>query len=117
MTPVSVYLDTCVLSRILDVRLKEATALAYAEIVNSSVQLVASDKARTEVLKTANPARNSLLQFLVGLVQKVPLRTLHLSGAIGGFLLEQFLLEVPGPTPYLPNFSRFSTRTTLSISH
>lgn len=84
MTPVSVYLDTCVLSRIVDVRLKEATALAYAEIVkHGDVQLVTSHKTRTEVLRTASPVHKSLLQFLVALVQKVPLRTLHLSGAIG----------------------------------
>lgn len=85
MTSISVYMDTCVLSRIVDVRLKEATALAYAEIVErGGVQLVTSHKTRTEVLVTANPVRKSLLQFLVALVQKVPLRTLHLSGAIGG---------------------------------
>lgn len=85
ITSISVYMDTCVLSRIVDVRLKETTALAYAEIVErGGVQLVTSHKTRTEVLATANPVRKSLLQFLVALVQKVPLRTLHLSGAIGG---------------------------------
>lgn len=81
----TVYLDTCVLSRIVDARIKEKPAAAYAEIVKKrDVQLVTSDKTHAEVLKTTSPVRNSLLQFLVALVERVPLRVVEFSGALGG---------------------------------
>ncbi len=79
-----VYLDTNILSRIPDPQVPEQTAHALAKLTRlGGIKFVTSDKSKQEILKTPNQQRNSLLQFLHALINKVPLYTVHYSGALG----------------------------------
>jgi len=86
MTPVTIYLDTSIISRIGDLRLKERTALALERIADDGrIQLVTSDKTLREILATSNPRQRSLLRFIVAAINKVPMRCLTHGIAIGTF--------------------------------
>jgi predicted nucleic acid-binding protein len=79
-----VYLDTNILSRIPDLRVSDNTASAYAELANiGGIRLVTSDKTKQEIRRTQNQVRNSLLQFLWVLIEKVPMQTVYYSGCFG----------------------------------
>lgn len=85
MEETTIYLDTNILSRIPDLKVTEETASALAKLAGMGmIRFVTSHKTKQEILKTPNPHRNSLLQFLHAIVQKVETVPVYYSGAIGG---------------------------------
>lgn len=85
MEETTVYLDTNILSRIPDLKVSEETAGALAKLAGlGMVRFVTSQKTKQEILQTPNPHRNSLLQFLHALIEKVQTVPVYFSGAIGG---------------------------------
>jgi hypothetical protein len=84
MTEKIVYLDTNILSRIPDMRVSQRTAYALEKLAAvEGIIFVTSAKSREEILKTYNPQRNSILQFLYALIQKIPLQVVNYGGATG----------------------------------
>lgn len=85
MEETTVYLDTNILSRIPDLQVSEDTGKALAKLARMGmIRFVTSQKTKQEILKTPNPHRSSLLQFLHALIEKVRTVPVYYSGAIGG---------------------------------
>ena len=84
MEEITVYLDTNILSRIPDLKLSAKTGSALSQLAGmESIRFVTSEKTRQEILKTSNPQKNSVLQFLHALIQKVQTVPIYDGGAIG----------------------------------
>ena len=84
MEETTVYLDTNIISRIPDLQVDEDTASALAKLAGMGmIRFVTSQKTKQEILKTPNPHRNSLLQFLHALIEKIRTTPVYYSGAIG----------------------------------
>ena len=79
-----VYLDTNVICRVPDLQVSEQTAAAFAQLINlGGLRFVTSLKTRTEVLATPRKTRNFMLQFLVGLIEKIETFELEYGGEFG----------------------------------
>jgi predicted nucleic acid-binding protein len=82
--PITVYLDTNVVSRLVDLRITDERARAYAVLADApQLRFVTSDKARDEVRRATSQTRTAVLQLLVSFLEKVQSRTLEHSGAFG----------------------------------
>ena len=80
----TVYLDTNILSRISDLRISKKTAHALERLaIIEGIRFVTSAKSREEILRTSNPHKNSVLQFLYALIQKIPLQIINYGAATG----------------------------------
>lgn len=89
---IRIYVDTNIVSRLADQRIKPGTAAAFSALARrTDVLLVTSDKTRDEVLQTKNKVRSGSLELLVALFEKVQYLQLHISGALG----DHALGEVP----------------------
>ena len=82
--PKRIYVDTNIVSRLVDYRVTTGTASALAALARrSDFVLVTSEKTRGEVLQTTNPKRAGVLELLVTLFEKVRTERLESAGAIG----------------------------------
>lgn len=84
MVETRIYLDTNIVSRLVDFRVTQATADAYAALADmDGLQFVTSEKARAEVRQTTNRQKNAVLQLLVSFIEKVQHQTVEYSAAYG----------------------------------
>jgi predicted nucleic acid-binding protein len=82
--PIRVYLDTNVVSRLVDLRISADRARAYEILSNlPDVRFVTSEKAREEVRRATGQQKTAVLQLLVSFLDKVQTSTLEHSGAYG----------------------------------
>jgi predicted nucleic acid-binding protein len=85
MAELTAYIDSCIVSRVADLRISNSSATALARIASCGrLAFVTSDKTLQEILQASDPKRRAILQFILALLDKVQFRTLQLSGAIGG---------------------------------
>jgi hypothetical protein len=72
MSHSEVYIDTNIISRIADLRLKDSTAAAYGRLTkHPELEFVTSEKAREEIIQAGDTKRRGLLQFVLAFVRKV----------------------------------------------
>jgi hypothetical protein len=81
-----VYLDTNLVSRIRDDRLREHDALALEQLSEFSrhIHYVTSDRLTNEVARTNDPKTRGVLLLLAAIIEKVPWEIHEMSGCIGG---------------------------------
>ena len=84
-----VYLDTNILSRIPDFDDSEGIENDLAALTRlvelEGINFVTSFKTKQEILKTRHKIKNFALRIVYGIMQKIPMQTVHIShgGAIG----------------------------------
>ena len=65
-------------------RVSQKTAQAFERLaIIEGIKFVTSAKSREEILRTSNPQKNSVLQFLYALIQKIPLHIVNYGAATG----------------------------------
>lgn len=81
-----VYLDTCVISRRGDWRLKasDATAMEGLSEFAGQIRYVSSHHLTNEVAQTRDPKTRGLLLLLAAVIEKVPWEVPEWSGGVGG---------------------------------
>ena len=88
-----VYLDTCFISRLTDLKLSEDAARAYQLLAeHQEIHLVTSSKTKQEFANTPNVVRNKALLFLYALFSKIPDRIGEVSGCLGSASLGRTML-------------------------
>src|SRR5947207_528995 len=106
-----VYLDTCFISRIPDLRIKPEDADAYAKIAKiPGLRLVTSSTTAQEIAKTADAKRRSILQFLESLFAKVPSHPVSFSGLIGAAPVGAVMVGGGSASPIYNGLSRIFDR-------
>lgn len=97
-----VYVDTNIVSRLVDYRITDETGQAFAALARrSDIVLVTSEKTRAEVLRTKNSKRAAVLELLVTLFKKVPFERLEQSGAIGSATISELAISGSWTDPTL----------------
>ena len=98
----TVYLDTSVVSRTWDLKIKEPDANALAQLAErDDLHFVTSYKTLGEILNTLDPKRRAMLRFVVGLMDKVRVRLLQYSGMIGGAPIGATMIGAGSTDPLL----------------
>lgn len=86
MREIRVYLDTNLISRMRDDRLRASDALALEQLSEFArqIQYVTSDKLTNEVARTSDPKTRGVLLLLAAIIEKVPWEIHEMSGTFGG---------------------------------